>query len=92
MQEEGVLNQLRKRWIHTRDPSTCNPRAHDEKVEANLDNVLTLFAFWGVGLGISFIIWIFEKLKRPKRSPNVYSVPPPSPNDLEQDFNEQIPL
>ena len=77
MLEEGIINQLRHRWVRRRDPSTCAHADADaaNRVEANLDHVVTLFMAWAAGVALAVAVWCLEHLRKQLEPPKEQQQP-----------------
>ncbi len=64
MQEQGLTDELRNKWVRIRDFTTCalDDYGGKRRIEATLDHVMTLFMLWAAGVTVSvgfcFVEWI----------------------------------
>ena len=58
--EEGILHQLKSKWIKTREVSACQLK---NRVETDLENVISLFLLWAVGILVSIVVYSCEQMR-----------------------------
>ncbi len=74
MEEEGVINQLRRRWIRKGQESSCANRDVGDRVQARLDHVVTLFGLWAAGILLSGLVWTGEKVFQLRRNSSNHGI------------------
>ncbi len=62
--EEGVLNELRMKWMPRKNPD--GPCSTDRKVEAGWAQVVSLFMLWTAGAACALAVCCLEKCARVK--------------------------
>ena len=60
LREEGILHQLKSKWIKTREVSACQFK---NRVETDLENVISLFLLWAGGILASVVIYSCEQMR-----------------------------
>ena len=60
LREEGILHQLKSKWIKTREVSACQFK---NRVETDLENVVSLFLLWGAGILAAIAVYSCEQMR-----------------------------